>query len=70
MDGFECVRRIRAMERERDIESSSKHLFIIGMSANADQETKQEVIEVGMDAFCVKPFNYKDLEKIFIEFNL
>ena len=70
MDGFESVRRIRAMEQKRDIESNSKYLFIIGMSANSDEETKKEVIEVGMDAFCVKPFNYKSLEKVFIELNL
>ena len=70
MVGFESVRRFRAMEQKRDIESNSKYLFIIGMSANSDEETKKEVIEVGMDAFCVKPFNYKSLEKVFIELNL
>jgi len=52
------------MERERDVERGSRGLFIIGMSANADEETKQEVLAVGMDAFCPKPFKYRDFELI------
>jgi CheY-like chemotaxis protein len=39
-------------------------LFVIGMSANSDDETKQEVLAVGMDAFCPKPFKYRDFELI------
>jgi len=64
MDGFESVRRLRAMEKELDIEGGKKRLFIIGMSANSDDDTKQEVLAVGMDAFCPKPFKYKDFEMI------
>ena len=69
MDGFECVRRLRAMEKDLDIEGGNKRLFIIGMSANVDDDTKQEVLAVGMDAFCPKPFKYKDFEMI-IESNI
>jgi predicted Fe-S protein YdhL (DUF1289 family) len=32
--------------------------------ANSDDETKQEVLAVGMDAFCPKPFKYRDFELI------
>ena len=64
MDGFECVRRLRAKENETDIEGGNKRLFIIGMSANSDDDTKQDVLNVGMDAFCPKPFKYRDFEKI------
>jgi CheY-like chemotaxis protein len=64
MNGFECVRRLRAKEKEKDVEGGSMRLFVIGMSANSDYETKQEVLTVGMDAFCPKPFKYKDFELI------
>ena len=65
MDGFECVLRLRAMEKEMDVERGSLGgLFVIGMSANSDDETKQEVLAVGMNAFCPKPFKYKDFELI------
>ena len=64
MDGFECVRRLRAKEKEIDMERGRRGLFVIGMSANSDDETKQEVLAVGMDAFCPKPFKYRDFELI------
>ena len=47
-----------------DVEGGRRGLFVIGMSANSDDETKQEVLAVGMDAFCPKPFKYKDCELI------
>ena len=52
------------MEKEVDVEGGSMRLFVIGMSANSDDETKQEVLAVGMDAFCPKPFKYRDFELI------
>ena len=66
MDGFECVRRLRGKEKEKeiDVERGRRGLFVIGMSANSDDETKQEVLAVGMDAFCPKPFKYRDFELI------
>ena len=64
MDGFECVRRLRAEEKKVDVEGGSMRLFVIGMSANSDDETKQEVLAVRMDAFCSKPFKYRDFEII------
>ena len=39
----------------------SLRLFIVGMSAKADEQTKCDVFSVGMDAFVPKPFDYKTL---------
>ena len=39
----------------------ASRLFIVGMSAKADEETKSDVFSVGMDAFVSKPFDYKTL---------
>jgi DNA-binding response OmpR family regulator len=52
------------MEKEKDVPGGSMRLFVIGMSANSDDETKQEVLVVGMDSFCPKPFKYRDFELI------
>jgi signal transduction histidine kinase len=40
---------------------ATRRLFIVGMSAKADDETKADVFSVGMDAFLAKPFDYKTL---------
>ena len=58
MDGFESVRRFREFEQQQQ---STKPLFILGMSAKADEETRVDVFAVGMDAFVSKPFDYKTL---------
>jgi CheY-like chemotaxis protein len=58
MDGFESVRRFREFEQLQD---SPRRLFIVGMSAKADEETRSDVFAVGMDAFVPKPFDYKTL---------
>jgi CheY-like chemotaxis protein len=58
MDGFESVRRFREFEQQQDI---PRHLFVMGMSAKADEETRSDVFAVGMDAFVPKPFDYKTL---------
>ena len=58
MDGYESVKRFREWEREVHGE---RRFFVMGMSANVDEETKREVVAVGMDAFVPKPFDYKKL---------
>ena len=63
MDGFEFIRRFRVIEREKNIIKDNR-MFVIGMSANCDEETKRTVIDVGMDTFCPKPFKYEDLVSI------
>ena len=39
----------------------SPSIFIIGMSANSDEHTKQCAFEAGMNAFLAKPFTIADL---------
>ena len=70
MDGFESVKRYREFEQKHERratnqgpheQQSSRHFFIVGMSAKADEQTKCDVFSVGMDAFVSKPFDYKTL---------
>jgi CheY-like chemotaxis protein len=62
MDGFESVRRFREYEQQpQQQQQGARRLFIIGMSAKADEETKCDVFAVGMDAFVSKPFDFKTL---------
>ena len=59
MDGFESVKRFREYEQQQ--QHGVGRLFIVGMSAKADEETRSDVFSVGMDAFIPKPFDYKTL---------
>lgn len=52
MDGLECTRRIRAVERR-----TGSHIPIVAMTANAADEDKQECFDVGMDDYMSKPFS-------------
>jgi CheY-like chemotaxis protein len=61
MDGFESVRRFREFEQQPQQQQGASRLFIVGMSAKADEETRCDVFAVGMDAFVSKPFDYKTL---------
>ena len=71
MDGIVAVRRYRdfeakKMEKVVAEESQSvplrpQELFIIGMSANSDEHTKQCAFDAGMNAFLAKPFTIADL---------
>ena len=75
MDGIETAKRFRAFEQDRScrevtdedhevIRSNSSRLMIVGMSANADDGSKQEALAAGMDYFITKPFAYTDLARI------
>ena len=72
MDGFTSVREYRAWEkgyiRASDAECLAKgegdkkrRLYIIGMSANGDDESVKDALAAGMDDFVTKPFNYEIL---------
>ena len=71
MDGIVAVRRYRdfeAKKREKVVAEESQsvplrpqELFIIGMSANSDEHTKQCAFDAGMNAFLAKPFTIADL---------
>ena len=66
MDGFTSVREYRAWEIDCLLASSEKEdegeglgrLYIIGMSANSDEESVKDALAAGMDDFVMKPFNY------------
>lgn len=55
MDGFECARRIRAMDRP------ASDMMIIAVSADAFPETEQRARAAGMNAFLAKPFDHSSL---------
>ena len=64
MDGLESVKRLRLHEMEGERARHSRQM-IIGISANLNmEETKHEVLQVGMDAFIPKPFNINKLKEV------
>jgi CheY-like chemotaxis protein len=74
MDGIEATRRFRAFEAEEmkvgkvhcGGTSNLKRMLIVGMSANSDNQSRQEALESGMDYFVTKPFSYMDLRNILL----
>ena len=44
----------------------NKRLLIIGMSANSDDQSKEDALNSGMDYFLAKPFSYQDLRPILL----
>ena len=71
LDGFETMQRIRAQEQRRpsavDVlssisRSSVQRQFVIGCSANDDEETIADMIEAGADASLAKPFTLTQFE--------
>ncbi|KAI4781493.1 hypothetical protein E4T52_03577 [Aureobasidium sp. EXF-3400] len=58
MDGLTCARRIRELERAKEI---VRHVPIIGITANARVEQIASCIEAGMDEVVTKPFRVLDL---------
>ena len=66
MDGIEATRRYREFEKDQIelMKFKRKKLLIVGMSANSDDQSKQEALDSGMDYFITKPFSYQDLRPI------
>lgn len=60
MDGPESVRLFRDWEEEQLARGAStlSKMFIVGVSANGDDETRKEALGAGMDLFLPKPMNY------------
>jgi len=56
MDGIEATKRLRLLEEQHSLHRSSS-LTIIGMSANADEDTKQAALTVGLNEFVTKPIS-------------
>ena len=63
LDGIEAIRRLRAAEEKHHESSPSVsnggRQFVIALSANSDEETRQEALAAGADAFVAKPFTYE-----------
>lgn len=70
MNGYETTREIRMLEKNNshelfaNKESSSSHIPIIALTANAFKETKEKCFECGMDEFVTKPIKLSDLKEI------
>ena len=76
MDGIEVIKRLRAQERdwqqhmqstETELNTDAYHQFVIAVSANADNEIRQDALNAGADAFIAKPFTYETLETAMAE---
>jgi len=64
MDGFEATAAIRATEAKS---SSSKHVPIVAMTANAMQGDRERCLEAGMDDYLSKPINRQELYQTIIK---
>jgi CheY-like chemotaxis protein len=58
MDGFEAVRRIKALENER---SSGNKTPIIAVTASALDFDRKEIMDTGTDGYLGKPFHESEL---------
>lgn len=56
MDGFAATGLIRSLEK-----NSGEHMPIIALTAHAIQGYKEQCLEAGMDDYCVKPIQAKNL---------
>lgn len=63
MDGFEAVRRIRAMEEER-----YQQLPIIALTASSMPEDEQKFKEAGINDFILKPFEARTMYQTMIPY--
>ncbi|KAF7193952.1 Histidine kinase 1, partial [Pseudocercospora fuligena] len=61
MDGLEASRRIRAYERAAGLQP----VMIVALTALASPHARQEAYSSGIDLFLTKPVRYKDIEKMF-----
>ncbi|MCB0062946.1 MAG: response regulator [Caldilineaceae bacterium] len=59
MDGLEATRMIREIERE-----TTRHIPIIGMTANALKGDRERCLAAGMDDYLAKPIHRADLQRI------
>ncbi|HEX9778473.1 MAG TPA: response regulator, partial [Geopsychrobacteraceae bacterium] len=57
MDGIEATSAIR----KKEAEDGARRTFIIGLTAHARPEIKEECLNAGMDDVLIKPVQMKDL---------
>ena len=67
MDGFEATRRIRQFEQEYfELSGINVKHFIIGSSANSDEQSIIEATDIGFDDVIPKPITKAKLEEVLI----
>lgn len=59
MDGIECAKRLRQIDKAKDI-----YTPIIALTAMTDQ--KEACLKAGMDDYLSKPYDIKDLRKMLL----
>ncbi|MFC1467075.1 response regulator [Verrucomicrobiota bacterium] len=59
MDGYECTRRIREMEK-----STSVHIPILALTADAMAGTRERCLKAGMDDYLTKPIQLDGLREV------
>lgn len=57
--GFSCTMQMRQLEA-----ATNTHTPIIALTARTDRSARQKAIDVGMDAYVVKPFQIEELRLI------
>lgn len=62
MDGLEATKLIRCLA-----DKEAAQTIIIALTANAMNETKQEIVAVGMNGMLNKPFDVKALQGVLWE---
>lgn len=61
MDGFQATRKIREIEKEREVK---KPVLIFALTANAGMDDKQKCLEAGMDDFVSKPIKRESIMEL------
>ena len=59
MDGFEATKKIREIEREREV---TNPVLIIALTANAGKDDKDKCLKYGMNDFVSKPIKRETIE--------
>ncbi len=60
LDGLETTRELR----RRELASGQPRIFVVGLSADAMLQRREEALQVGMDDFLTKPIRMSDLDRV------
>lgn len=61
MDGFECTRQLRELNR-----TSGKYTPVIALTGRTESEEKDKGLSAGMDDFLTKPFEPEHLRRVLL----
>jgi len=67
MNGIECIKRVRQLEKEGVI---NDHIKVIAVTANARKEQIDIALEAGMDDVVSKPFTTADLVQAILKMTM